>query len=66
VTKGFSIASLVVRPFQKVCGNCHVMDVIIYPMDGVHKLSFLCGSITTIDELVLLTIEVKWLKQWCI
>jgi hypothetical protein len=55
-------------PFQKVCGSCHVINVIISPMGGVHcnvccskskvqKLSFLRGSMATNDELVLLTIE---------
>jgi hypothetical protein len=73
VTKVLSITSLITFPFQKVCGNFHVVDVIVSPMDGVHcnvchsksmiqKLGFLRGSITTNDELVLLTIEAKWLK----
>jgi hypothetical protein len=68
-----SIASFVTLPFQKVCGNCHVTDVIISPIGGVYynachskstsqKLSFFCGSIATNDELVLLTIEGKWLE----
>jgi len=49
-----------------------VLDVIIFPMGGVHcnacskstiqKLGFFCGSIATNDELVLLTIENKWFK----
>jgi hypothetical protein len=63
-----SITSLVAPPFQKVCANCH--DVIISPMGGVHcnvyhsklmvqKIGFLCCSIATNDELVLLTIEGK-------
>jgi hypothetical protein len=68
-----SIASFVAFPFQKVCGNCHVTDVIISPVGGVYcntccsksivqKLSFLHGSIATNDEPVLLTIEGKWLE----
>ncbi len=68
-----SIASLVVPPFQKVCGNCHITDVIISPMGSVHwnifhlksmiqKSRFFCDSIATNDELVLLTIEGKWLE----
>jgi hypothetical protein len=36
VTKVLSIASLVAFPFQKVCGNCHVMDVIIFLNGCVH------------------------------
>jgi hypothetical protein len=50
------IASLIMPPFQKACGNCHVGDVIISPTGGVHcnachsksmvqKLGFLSGSI---------------------
>jgi len=31
-----SIASLLVLPFEKVCGNYHVEDVIISPTGGVH------------------------------
>jgi hypothetical protein len=65
-----SIASHVVLPFQKVCGNCHIEDVTISLVGGVYynicclkltvqKLSFLHGSIITNDELVLLTIEGK-------
>ncbi len=68
-----SIASHVTLPFQKVCGNYHVVDIIIFPMGGVHyntcfsksivqKLGFFHSSIATNDELVLLTIECKWLK----
>jgi hypothetical protein len=59
-----------VFPFQKVCANCHVIDVITSPMGSVHcnvchskstvkKLGFLHGSIATNDEHVLLTIEGK-------
>ncbi len=65
-----SIASL---PFQKKCGICHVVDVIIFPIVGVHcntchskstiqNLSFLCGSITTNNELVLFTVGGKWFE----
>ncbi len=67
-----SITNLFVSPFKKVCENCHVRDVIISSMSGVHcnvcskstiqKLGFFLGSITTNDELVLLTIENKWLE----
>jgi hypothetical protein len=73
VTGVLSILSLVAFPFQKVCENCHVMDVIISPTCGVHcNLSFkinssifflfFCGSITTNDEPMLLTIEGKWFE----
>jgi hypothetical protein len=68
-----SIPNLVMLPFQKVCRNCHVVDVAISPTGGVYcnayhsksmvqKLSFLRGSITTNDELVLLIIEGKWFE----
>jgi hypothetical protein len=68
-----SITSSVALPFQKVCGNCHVVDVTIFPVGGVYcntyclksivqKLGFFRGSLATNDELVLLTIEGKWLK----
>ncbi len=68
-----SITNPTAPPFQKVCENCHVIDVTISPIGGVYcidchskstiqKLSFLCGSIATNDELVLLTIEGKWLE----
>jgi hypothetical protein len=61
-----------VPPFQKVCGNCHVANVIISLIGGVYcnayrsksmvqKLGLLCGSIVTNDEHVLLIIEGKWL-----
>ncbi len=73
VTGVLSIVSLVAFPFQKVCENCHVMDVIISPTCGVHcnlsfkinsSISFLffCGSIATNDEPMLLTIEGKWFE----
>jgi hypothetical protein len=53
--------------------NCHVTNVIISPAGGVHcnvyhsksmvqKFGFFRGSIATNDELVLLTIEGKWLE----
>ncbi len=52
---------------------CHVVDIIISPTGDVHcdtchsksmvqKLGFLHGSIITNDELLLLTIEGKWLE----
>ncbi len=64
------IASPVVPPFQKVCGNCHVVDATISQASGVYyntcqsksmvqKLGFLCGFIAINDELVLLTIKGK-------
>jgi hypothetical protein len=73
VTGVLSIVSLVAPPFQKVCANCHVTNVIISPMGVLHyntccskstvqKLCFLYGSIATNDEHVLLTIEGKWLE----
>jgi hypothetical protein len=65
-----SIANHVTTPFEKVCGKCHVVDIMIYPTGGVHyntcfsksmvqKLHFLHGSIATNDEHVLLIIECK-------
>ncbi len=65
-----SITSLVAPPFQKVCANCHVADVIIFIMGGVHcniyhsklmvqKLGFFHDSIATNDKLVLLIIMGK-------
>jgi len=64
------IPSLVVLPFQKKFGNCHVVDATIFPASGVYyntyqsksmvqKLGFLCGFIAINDELVLLTIKGK-------
>jgi hypothetical protein len=69
-----SITSPTAPPFQKVCENYHVANVIISLMGGVHcnvcrskstiqKLSFLHGSITTNNEPMLLTIEGKWLEK---
>jgi hypothetical protein len=60
-------------PFQKVCGNFHVVDVTISPTSGIYcndccsksivqKLGFLHGSIVTNDEPMLLTIKDKWLE----
>jgi hypothetical protein len=68
-----SITSYVAPPFQKVCGNCHVLDITISPIGGVYynicnlkstvqKLGFLHGSSATNDEPVLLIIKGKWLK----
>jgi hypothetical protein len=68
-----SIASLVAPPFQKVCANCHVKEVTIFPTCGVYcnvyrskstiqKLGFFRGSIATNDEHVLLIVEGKWLE----
>jgi hypothetical protein len=72
VTKVLSIAIPIALPFQKVCENCHVVNVTISPTCGVYynvcsksivqKLSFLHGSITTNDEFVLLIIKCKWLE----
>ncbi len=63
-------SSLIVPPFQKVCGNCHVVDVTISSVGGVYckaccskstiqKIGFFCGFIATNDERMLLTIEGK-------
>jgi hypothetical protein len=68
-----SIDSPIAPPFQKVCENCHVANVIIFSTSDVHcnachsksivkKLGFFHGSIAINDELVLLTIEGKWLE----
>jgi hypothetical protein len=68
-----SIASPATPPFQKVCGNYHVIDVTISPTNGVYcnvcrsksrvqKLGFFHGSITTNDEHLLLIIKGKWLE----
>jgi len=70
VTEVLSITSLATPPFQKICGNCHVVDVTISPMGGVYcnaccskstvqKLNIVHGSIVTNNEHVLLTIEGK-------
>ncbi len=67
------ITNLVASPFQKVCGNYYVTDVIICSTSHVHcnachskskvdKSSFLQGSIATNDGPILLTIEGKWLE----
>ncbi len=37
MTKVLSIDSPVTPPFQKLCENCHVVNVIISPMGGVHS-----------------------------
>jgi hypothetical protein len=69
----FSITNPIAHSFQKVCVNCHVANVIIFPMGGVHcnvchsksmvqKLDFFCGSIATNDKHVLLIIKGKWLE----
>jgi hypothetical protein len=74
MTKVLSIASLVALPFQKICGNCHIADVIISSMGNVHynachsksmvqKLGFFHGSIAINDELMLSIIEGKWLES---
>jgi hypothetical protein len=71
--KVLSIISPIVFSIQKVCGNCHVANVIISPTSGVHcnvccsksmvqKLNFLHGSIATNDEPMLLTIDDKWFE----
>ncbi len=73
VTEVLSITALVTPPFQKVCRNCHVANVIISLAGGVYcntchskstvqKLGFLRGSTATNDDHVLLTIEGKWLE----
>jgi len=73
VTIVLSIVNPNALPFQKVCENYHVIDVIICPMGVVYcnachskwivqKLSFLRSSIATNDEPMLLTIESKWLE----
>jgi hypothetical protein len=73
VTGVLSIINPTAPPFQKVCGNCHVADVIISTIGGVYcnaccsksmapNLSFPHGSLVTNDEHVLLTIWGKWLE----
>ncbi len=73
MTKVLSIISSIVHPFQKVCGNCHVANVIIFARGGVYynaccsksivqKLNFFDSSIATNDKLVLLIIKGKWLE----
>jgi hypothetical protein len=65
-----SITSLVVHPFQKICENWHVINVTISTTGGVYynaccsksmvqNLGFLCDSIATNDDHVLLTSEGK-------
>jgi BarA-like signal transduction histidine kinase len=60
-------------PFQKVCGNRCVANIIILPIGHVHcnvcysksmakKSRFLSATITTCKEPMLLTIENKWLE----
>jgi hypothetical protein len=68
-----SITSPTTPPFQKMCGNSHVTNVIIcstsdvhynayHSKSKVHQSSFLQGSIVTNDGIILLTIEGKWLE----
>ncbi len=68
-----SIINLTTPPFQKMCKNYHVIDVIICSMSdvhcnachsksNVHNSSFLRDSIATKDDPILLTIERKWLE----
>jgi hypothetical protein len=63
-----SITNLIIPTFQKMCGNCHVIDVIICSMGDVHcsachskskvhKSCFFKGSIATNDWFILLSIE---------
>ncbi len=60
-------------PFQKVCGNSHVANLITcstcdvhynayHSKSKIHKSSFLQDSIVTNDGTILLTIEGKWLE----
>ncbi len=66
-----SITSPIAPPFQKICGTCHVLDIIISLTGGVYcndccsksmvqKFGFLHGSIVANDKPVLLIIESKW------
>jgi len=68
-----SIASFATPPFQKVCGNRHVANIIISLTSDVHcnvcrskpkdvNFEFLCATILTIEKHMLLTIEGKWLE----
>jgi hypothetical protein len=65
-----SIASLAKPPFQKVCGNRHVANIIISLTSHVHcnvccskpkdvKSRFLCATIPTSEKHMSLTIEGK-------
>jgi hypothetical protein len=67
------MVSPIALPFQKVCENCHMVGVIIFPIGNVHynaccskstiqKSGFLHGSIATNDECIFLTIKGKWLE----
>jgi BarA-like signal transduction histidine kinase len=60
-------------PFQKVCGNYCLIDIIISPTSDVYsnaccskskavKSKFLCATIITNKEPMLLTIKGKWLE----
>jgi hypothetical protein len=68
-----SIANFITPPFQKVCGNYHVADVIICltsdvhynvycSKSKVHKSGFCHTSITTNVGQILLTTKGKWLE----
>jgi hypothetical protein len=74
MTRVLSIASPNTPPFQKVCGNYHVANVIIcsigdvhcnicHSKSKVHKLCFFQGSIATNDGPIILIIEGKWLEK---
>ncbi len=73
VMRILSIINIVICPFPKVCGNCHVANVTIFLAGGVccnayhlkwtvQKLGFLRGSVATNDEHVLFTIKGKWFE----
>jgi len=65
-----SITTPTTPPFQEVCGNCHLVDIIISLIGDVHcnvcqskskviKSRFLRATIATSKEPILLTIEGK-------
>jgi hypothetical protein len=68
-----SITNLATPPFQKVCGNHRVANIIISLTNDVHcnvccskpkdiNSKFLCATILTSEKHMLLTIEGKWLE----
>jgi hypothetical protein len=67
------IANPMAPPFQKVCGNYCLIDIIISPTGDVYsnaccskskvvKFEFMCATIITSEEPMLLTIKGKWLE----
>jgi len=69
--------NLVTILFQKLCVKCHALDIVVsttnddvncnvyHGTNTINKAKYLCASIATIGDPIILTIEGQWLEVQC-